>query len=124
MACLTCTHWGSNLLLEDPPGPDAHPDTAGPPPAATASRPSHHPPPPGLSRGGQVPLAAEAVDVAVFCLALMGTNLQEILGEANRVLKLGGTLLVAEVASRFEDTRAFLRAMTQLGFKTVSKVCA
>lgn len=54
-----------------------------------ASRPSHHPPPPGLSRGGQVPLAAEAVDVAVFCLALMGTNLQEILGEANRVLKLG-----------------------------------
>lgn len=35
-----------------------------------------------------------------------------------------GTLLVAEVASRFEDTRAFLRAMTQLGFKTVSKVCA
>ncbi|XP_036238401.1 ribosomal RNA-processing protein 8 [Molothrus ater] len=69
----------------------------------------------------KVPLAAEAVDVAVFCLALMGTNLQEILGEANRVLKLGGTLLVAEVASRFEDTRAFLRAMTQLGFKTVSK---
>lgn len=54
------------------------------------SRPSHHhPPPPGVSRGGQVPLEAESVDVAVFCLALMGTNLQEILGEANRVLKLG-----------------------------------
>ncbi|NWW05041.1 RRP8 protein, partial [Oreocharis arfaki] len=69
----------------------------------------------------KVPLAAESVDVAVFCLALMGTNLQEILGEANRVLKLGGTLMVAEVASRFEDTRAFLKAMTQLGFRTVSK---
>ncbi|NXM95839.1 RRP8 protein, partial [Sylvia borin] len=69
----------------------------------------------------KVPLAAESVDVAVFCLALMGTNLQEILGEANRVLKLGGTLMVAEVASRFEDIRAFLKAMTQLGFKTVSK---
>ncbi|NXD46267.1 RRP8 protein, partial [Copsychus sechellarum] len=69
----------------------------------------------------KVPLAAESVDVAVFCLALMGTNLQEILGEANRVLKLGGTLMVAEVASRFEDTHAFLKAMTQLGFKTVSK---
>ncbi|XP_039560213.1 LOW QUALITY PROTEIN: ribosomal RNA-processing protein 8 [Passer montanus] len=69
----------------------------------------------------KVPLAAESVDVAVFCLALMGTNLQEILGEANRVLKLGGTLLVAEVASRFEDIRAFLKAMAQLGFKTVSK---
>ncbi|XP_016160569.1 PREDICTED: ribosomal RNA-processing protein 8, partial [Ficedula albicollis] len=69
----------------------------------------------------KVPLAAESVDVAVFCLALMGTNLREILGEANRVLKLGGTLMVAEVASRFEDTHAFLKAMTQLGFKTVSK---
>lgn len=34
-----------------------------------------------------------------------------------------GTLMVAEVASRFEDTRAFLKAMTQLGFRTVSKVC-
>lgn len=34
-----------------------------------------------------------------------------------------GTLMVAEVASRFEDTRAFLKAMAQLGFRTVSKVC-
>uniref|UniRef100_A0A8D0FCE8 Ribosomal RNA-processing protein 8 n=1 Tax=Strix occidentalis caurina TaxID=311401 RepID=A0A8D0FCE8_STROC len=69
-----------------------------------------------------VPLAAESVDVAVFCLALMGTNLQEILEEANRVLKPGGTLMVAEVASRFEDTRTFVNAMAQLGFKSVSKV--
>ncbi|XP_029821608.1 ribosomal RNA-processing protein 8 [Manacus vitellinus] len=71
----------------------------------------------------EVPLADESVDVAVFCLALMGTNLQEILGEANRVLKLGGTLMVAEVASRFEDIHTFLKAMAQLGFRTVSKVC-
>ncbi|NXX20839.1 RRP8 protein, partial [Podargus strigoides] len=69
----------------------------------------------------QVPLADGSVDVAVFCLALMGTNLREILGEANRVLKPGGTLMVAEVASRFEDTRAFVGAMAQLGFKSVSK---
>ncbi|XP_074996671.1 ribosomal RNA-processing protein 8 isoform X2 [Calonectris borealis] len=69
----------------------------------------------------KVPLAAESVDIAVFCLALMGTNLQEILEEANRVLKQGGTLMVAEVASRFEDIRAFVNAMAQLGFKSVSK---
>ncbi|KAM6438966.1 LOW QUALITY PROTEIN: ribosomal RNA-processing protein 8 [Rhynochetos jubatus] len=68
----------------------------------------------------QVPLAAGAVDVAVFCLALMGTNLRDILGEANRVLP-GGTLLVAEVASRFGDTRAFLTALARLGFRCVSK---
>lgn len=34
-----------------------------------------------------------------------------------------GTLMVAEVASRFEDTRAFVNAVAQLGFKSVSKVC-
>ncbi|XP_069737815.1 ribosomal RNA-processing protein 8 [Phaenicophaeus curvirostris] len=69
----------------------------------------------------QVPLPSESVDVAVFCLALMGTNLQEILEEASRVLRLGGSLLVAEVASRFEDVRGFLSAMAQLGFKAVYK---
>ncbi|XP_021239470.1 ribosomal RNA-processing protein 8, partial [Numida meleagris] len=69
----------------------------------------------------EVPLADESVDIAVFCLALMGTNLQEILEEANRVLKLGGTLMVAEVASRFEDLRAFMSAMAQLGFKSINK---
>ncbi|XP_042694271.1 ribosomal RNA-processing protein 8 [Centrocercus urophasianus] len=69
----------------------------------------------------EVPLADESVDIAVFCLALMGTNLQEILEEANRVLKQGGTLMVAEVASRFEDLRAFMNGMAQLGFRSVSK---
>ncbi|KAM7179179.1 ribosomal RNA-processing protein 8 isoform 1-T2 [Macrochelys suwanniensis] len=69
----------------------------------------------------KVPLADESVDITVFCLALMGTNLQEILEEANRVLRPGGTLKVAEVASRFADIRAFVTAVTQLGFQIVSK---
>ncbi|XP_033001597.1 ribosomal RNA-processing protein 8 [Lacerta agilis] len=69
----------------------------------------------------QVPLDDESVDVAVFCLALMGTNLQEILEEANRVLRVGGTLLVAEVASRFQDVRAFVAALGRLGFRLLSK---
>ncbi|TFJ97837.1 myc-associated zinc finger protein [Platysternon megacephalum] len=70
----------------------------------------------------KVPLADESVDVTVFCLALMGTNLREILEEANRVLRPGGMLKVAEVASRFADIRAFVSAVTQLGFQIVSKV--
>lgn len=37
----------------------------------------------------QVPLEAASVDAVVFCLALMGTNLCEILEEANRVLRVG-----------------------------------
>lgn len=34
------------------------------------------------------PLSADSVNVAVFCLSLMGTNLQDFLLEANRVLKI------------------------------------
>lgn len=36
-----------------------------------------------------VPLKSNTVDVAVFCLSLMGTNLKDYLVEANRVLKVG-----------------------------------
>ncbi|XP_045146475.1 ribosomal RNA-processing protein 8 isoform X2 [Echinops telfairi] len=69
----------------------------------------------------QVPLEDESVDVAVFCLSLMGTNIRDFLEEANRVLKPGGLLKVAEVSSRFEDVRAFLAAVSKLGFKVNSK---
>ncbi|EHB06717.1 Ribosomal RNA-processing protein 8 [Heterocephalus glaber] len=69
----------------------------------------------------QVPLEDKSVDVAVFCLSLMGTNIRDFLEEANRVLKPGGLLKVAEVSSRFEDVRTFLRAVTKLGFKVISK---
>ncbi|XP_030055639.1 ribosomal RNA-processing protein 8 [Microcaecilia unicolor] len=69
----------------------------------------------------KVPLQDESVDIAVFCLALMGTNLREFFQEANRVLKPGGILKVAEVASRFEDIRAFISALANLGFKNTYK---
>lgn len=35
------------------------------------------------------PLAAASVDVVVFCLSLMGTNLNDFLIEANRILREG-----------------------------------
>lgn len=38
---------------------------------------------------GHTPLEAASVDVAVYCLALMGTELTKFLVEANRVLKIG-----------------------------------
>uniref|UniRef100_E1BJI1 Ribosomal RNA-processing protein 8 n=1 Tax=Bos taurus TaxID=9913 RepID=E1BJI1_BOVIN len=69
----------------------------------------------------QVPLEDESIDVAVFCLSLMGTNIRDFLEEANRVLKARGLLKVAEVSSRFEDVRTFLGAVTKLGFKVISK---
>ncbi|KAF1394259.1 hypothetical protein PFLUV_G00024680 [Perca fluviatilis] len=68
-----------------------------------------------------VPLRDGSVDIAVFCLSLMGTNLADFLAEANRVLKKGGVLKIAEVASRFENVRNFVSALASLGFKMVSK---
>ncbi|EON66138.1 hypothetical protein W97_05381 [Coniosporium apollinis CBS 100218] len=42
-----------------------------------------------------------SVDVAIFCLALMGTNWVEFIEEAWRVLRWRGELWVAEIKSRF-----------------------
>jgi len=69
----------------------------------------------------KVPLGDEVVDVAIFCLSLMGTNYVDYLKEANRVLKLKGKLKVAEVTSRIPNLDAFLRSFTALGFQVVSK---
>ncbi|CAH0717499.1 unnamed protein product, partial [Brenthis ino] len=62
------------------------------------------------------PLLASSMDVAVYCLALMGTDLTQYLVEANRVLKIGGHLLIAEVESRFDNVEAFTKEVQKLGF--------
>ena len=49
-----------------------------------------------------VPLENESIDVGVYCLALMGTNVADFVREGWRVLKFGGVLNVAEVRSRLE----------------------
>ncbi|CAL9126188.1 unnamed protein product [Musa textilis] len=73
------------------------------------------------------PLVSSSVDVAVFCLSLMGTNYSNYLQEAKRVLKPSGWLLIAEVRSRFDpntggaDPDKFFEAVSQLGFSLVSK---
>ncbi|KAI9839295.1 MAG: hypothetical protein M1819_003290 [Sarea resinae] len=48
-----------------------------------------------------LPLADSTVDLAIFCLALMGTNWVEFIDEAWRVLRWKGELWVAEIKSRF-----------------------
>mmetsp|Transcript_24714 Transcript_24714/g.37481 ORF Transcript_24714/g.37481 Transcript_24714/m.37481 type:complete len:519 (-) Transcript_24714:70-1626(-) len=53
-----------------------------------------------------VPLSDESIDVAVYCLALMGTNVADFVRESWRVLKFNGVLRVAEVRSRFETASA------------------
>ncbi|KAL5113370.1 25S rRNA (adenine645-N1)-methyltransferase [Pleosporales sp. CAS-2024a] len=48
-----------------------------------------------------LPLPSGSVDVAVFCLALMGTNWLDFIDEAYRILRWRGELWVAEIKSRF-----------------------
>lgn len=48
-----------------------------------------------------LPLKEGSVDIAIFCLALMGTNWIDFIEEAYRVLKWKGELWVAEIKSRF-----------------------
>ncbi|XP_058790263.1 ribosomal RNA-processing protein 8 [Phymastichus coffea] len=62
------------------------------------------------------PLLTGRVNVVVFCLSLMGSNLGDYLFEANRVLAMNGTLKIAEVESRFDKVDEFIKLMTQYGF--------
>ena len=63
-----------------------------------------------------VPLPDASVHVAVFCLALMGSNFATFLREAHRLLKPNGTLKIAEVSSRIEDADGWGALMHALGF--------
>ena len=74
----------------------------------------------------QVPLKRASVDVAIFCLSLMGTNLADFIREAHRVLNERGQLKIAEVRSRFEtrdgkhdDLKEFIAVLAELGFQCV-----
>ena len=58
-----------------------------------------------------MPLEDELLDIGVFSLSLMGTNFPDFLIEANRVIKSGGILFIAEVLSRFKDVNQFVRMM-------------
>jgi len=72
-----------------------------------------------------VPLESCSVDVAVFCLALMGTNTRDFIFEASRVLKVGGTLKIAELESRFQgeqySVESFISKVHKFGFKLSAK---
>ncbi|KAK6334869.1 25S rRNA (adenine645-N1)-methyltransferase [Orbilia javanica] len=52
-----------------------------------------------------LPLRDGSVDIAIFCLALMGTNWPKMIEEAVRVLRNGGEIWIAEIKSRFARTK-------------------
>mmetsp|Transcript_6911 Transcript_6911/g.25464 ORF Transcript_6911/g.25464 Transcript_6911/m.25464 type:complete len:579 (+) Transcript_6911:106-1842(+) len=69
------------------------------------------------------PLEASSVDIAVFCLSLMGNDYDTFLTEAARVLKPRGWLLIAEVKSRFEGQALdhLVSAVREMGFDLQSQ---
>ena len=70
----------------------------------------------------KVPLDDESLDVALYCLSLMGTNVSDYLTEAYRVLKLDGHLHIWEPTSRLGDLTAFKASLKALGFDLLSEV--
>ena len=69
----------------------------------------------------KTPLARAQVDAAVFSLSLCGKKYFKSLVEANRILKMGGRLYIAEVRSRVNE-KEFLSLLADLGFELGTKV--
>jgi hypothetical protein len=60
-----------------------------------------------------IPLDSEEVDVAVFSLALMGSNYEDYLLEAHRILKPMGFLFIAEPMGKWEGKIEQLETLIQ-----------
>ncbi|KAK8860452.1 hypothetical protein M9Y10_012117 [Tritrichomonas musculus] len=67
------------------------------------------------------PLENNSVDVVVFVLSLMGTNLNDFINEAFRIIKKTGRLLIIEVTSRIENVNNFIQAIEERGFAKVAQ---
>ncbi|KAF6034943.1 hypothetical protein EB796_006744 [Bugula neritina] len=67
------------------------------------------------------PLQSGSVNMVVFCLSLMGTNITQFIQEAHRVLAAEGVLWISEVSSRFNrDMKTFSDGVESIGFKCTS----
>jgi len=65
----------------------------------------------------KLPHANGSLDIAVFCLSLMGTNYLEFLAEAIRVLKVQGWMIISEVSSRVVSVKGFQDMLEQIGLQ-------
>ncbi|KRZ82246.1 Ribosomal RNA-processing protein 8, partial [Trichinella sp. T8] len=64
-----------------------------------------------------VPLSDENVDVCIFSLSLMGSNIADYILESNRILRINGILIIIEILSRFQSLRKFRKAVENFGFE-------
>ncbi|KAL5530539.1 RRP8 [Sanghuangporus sanghuang] len=63
----------------------------------------------------------QVVDVVVCCLSLMNSNWLNCVRETGRILKKGGELKIAEVASRFTNVDRFTSVICSIGFRLVHR---
>ena len=68
-----------------------------------------------------LPLENKFCDIAIFCLSLMNKNFIPFVVESNRILKIGGKLLVAEISSRIVDMNKFLNIFEKYGFEIIKR---
>ena len=66
-----------------------------------------------------VPLDDNSLELAIFCLALMGSNFTDYIREAHRCLQLDGRLHIWESASYFDNVEEFCAQLAKLGFEVM-----
>lgn len=68
----------------------------------------------------KLPLQNDSIDITVFSLSLMGSNHEEYLKEAYRVLKPMGCIMIAETASQWKNNEdEFKRILSDIGFNNL-----
>jgi hypothetical protein len=70
-------------------------------------------------------LGDESIDVAVFSLALWGTNYKDYIKESYRVLSYDGKIYIAEPAKDYPDAESekeLIKLITEVGFKMVGGI--
>lgn len=67
-----------------------------------------------------VPLQDRSLDVAIFCLSLMGVNFTDYVREAHRCLRLDGMLHIWEPTSYFQDVAKLCAQLACLGFDVMA----
>lgn len=68
-----------------------------------------------------LPLNNKYCDIGIFCLSLMNKNFIPFVVEGNRILKINGKLLVAEITSRIVDMQKFLKIFEKYGFEVIKR---
>lgn len=67
------------------------------------------------------PLESGTVDIVLFVMSLMGTNLGDFVTEARRIMKPTGTLLIIEITSRIDNEAVFIEGICGRGFRFTNR---